>query len=66
MTGRGRFIVGWLLALLGGTLMLGGLWSGTVRADSRNAVVISLDTPIGPGAPAMSCGVCATVWRLHL
>ena len=35
MTGRGRFIVGWLLALLGGTLMLGGLWSGTVRADSR-------------------------------
>jgi hypothetical protein len=43
---------GWLsrlvLAPLGGTLMLGGLWSGAVRAESRNAVVISLDTPIGP------------------
>jgi hypothetical protein len=37
MTGWGRLIVGRLLALLGGALMLGGLWSVTMRAESRNA-----------------------------
>jgi hypothetical protein len=37
MTGWGRLIVSRLLALLGGALMLGALWSVTVRAESRNA-----------------------------
>ena len=56
MTARGRLIVDWSLAPLGGTLMLGGLWSGAVRAESRNAVVISLDTLIGrAGYVVRSC-----------
>jgi hypothetical protein len=50
MAARCRLIVGWSLALLGGSLMLGGLWCGTVRAESGNAVVISVNTPIGPGS----------------
>src|SRR5271154_5341265 len=49
MVGRHRRTVGWLAALLSATLALGGLWGGASGGETRSAVVIALDGPIGPG-----------------